>query len=189
MRRRLETAGCHMPTSSQDAEYVKLSDSLSGGSIICCTNKAPDQESFRKSENVLAGIVCTPANSKVSRCSYLCKCVCKTSLQSHELINTTFCVFTFLFVGKCTCVMSVIRHTSSVTLITPHIVGECVCHELVVDVSKRKLWGGACQSLTLSHVCYLLFIMRAIMLLDAAFTRDDLLCGSKEVTTYVFLGC
>jgi hypothetical protein len=26
------------------------------------------------------------------------------------------------------------------------------------------------------------------MLLDEAFTRDDLLCGSKEVTTYIFLG-
>ena len=79
--------------------------------------------------------------------------------------------------------MSVIRHTSSVTLITPHIVGECVCHELLLDVSKRNMWCGACQPVTNVIACVLSATENATMLLDNAFVNDSLISGTKEETT------
>ena len=93
-------------STSQNTEYVKLLDYLSGGSIICCTQEAPDQESFKKSEKVLAGITCRPANSKARHCSNQCECVCKYHYKRIPGSLPLFmAVCTFLFVGKAACML------------------------------------------------------------------------------------
>ena len=86
-------------------------------------------------------------------------------------------------------VSHVIHKSSSVTLITPHIAGECFCHELVVDVSKRMLCYGACQPATNLSTCVLPAAQNVTMISDEALTKDEMPCGNKEVTTYIFLGC
>ena len=63
--------------SPPNSERVKLYDKSSKGYIYCCRREVPYEASFRKSERVCAGITCTPANSKMKRCNFSCKCMSK----------------------------------------------------------------------------------------------------------------
>ena len=58
----------------------------------------------------------------------------------------------------------------------PHIV-------LLLDVSKRNMWCGACQPVTNVIACVLSATENATMLLDNAFVNDSLISGTKEETT------
>ncbi len=63
--------------SPPNSERVKLYDKSSKGYIYCCRREVPYEASFRKSERVCAGITCAPANSKMKRCNFSCKCMSK----------------------------------------------------------------------------------------------------------------
>jgi hypothetical protein len=105
--------------------YATLRDSLSGGSIICTTRKVPYIPRMREHLKLCTGITCTPEKSTKRHCDDNCACGAVSVFTNNSIVRMP---------GAC-----IGREKCS-----------CICHEVIMFISKRKLCFGMCQSLGLA---------------------------------------